>query len=154
MPSMTIKYQDVFNSFRGNVADYKLASLSVEDSESLMQEWLHKSFSNMYVHRLFSSFEFDDDVRELSFTMTKTVNEAVDKEFVIQVLAKQMVYEWVHPQVRNAENTAQFFGGKEQSFYSQANHLSALRGLEEDALVEVRRLINDRGFIYNDFLEG
>jgi hypothetical protein len=65
-----------------------------------------------------------------------------------------MVYEWIHSQVNSVVNTAQFFGGKEQSFYSQANHLAELRNIENDAVLAVRNMISDRGYIYNGYLGG
>lgn len=37
--------------------------------------------------------------------------------------------------------------------YAQSNHMAELRGIEEDAELEVRRMIRDRGFISNEYLE-
>ena len=154
MSSITINYSEIFDSFRGTVKDYDLAELCENDSDEIMQEWLHKSFSNMFIHRLFLTFSFDDEIRTITFSMKKSIDDNIDKEFVINVMSKQMVYEWAHPQVRSKENTAQFYGGKEQSFYSQANHLTALMNLETEVMADVRRLIRDRGYVYNGYLEG
>ena len=38
-------------------------------------------------------------------------------------------------------------------WYAQSNHMAELRGIEEDAELEVRRMIRDRGFISNKYLE-
>ena len=154
MASITIDYQEIFGAFLGNVTDYKLASLDETSANSLMIEWLHKSFGNMYIRRLFSSFVYDDEVQTLTVLMARSVSDDIDKEFVINVFSKQMVYEWIHPQVNSVVNTAQFYGGKEQSFYSQANHLAELRNIENDAILAVRNMISDRGYIYNGYLGG
>ena len=154
MASITIDYQEIFGAFLGNITDYKLASLDETDANLLMTEWLHKSFANMYIRRLFSSFVYDDEVQILTVLMSRSVSDDIDKEFVVNVFSKQMVYEWVHPQVNSIVNTMQMFAGKEQKFYSQKEHLSELRALENDAQLAVRNLISDRGYIYNGYLGG
>lgn len=150
----SIDYQDIFESFLGNVQDYGFNDMTKSEVHSLLREYLHKATSNIYVYRLFSSLTLDDEIETLTFEIAHVIEESVDADFVKTVLAKQMVYEWVHPQVRNVVNTAQMFGGSEQKFYAQANHLNELRALEEDTVLEVRRLIRDRNFIYNDYLSG
>lgn len=154
MASITIDYQEIFSAFLGNVTDYKLASLDETSANSLMVEWLHKSFGNMYIRRLFSSFVYDDEVQTLTILMARSVSDDIDKEFVINVFSKQMVYEWIHSQVNSVVNTSQTFGGKEQKFYSQAAHLAELRNIENDAILAVRNMISDRGYIYNGYLGG
>ena len=154
MASITIDYQEIFGAFLGNITDYKLASLDETDANLLMTEWLHKSFANMYIRRLFSSFVYDDEVQILTVLMSRSVSDDIDKEFVVNVFSKQMVYEWVHPQVNSIVNTMQMFAGQEQKFYSQKEHLSELRALENDAQLAVRNLISDRGYIYNGYLGG
>ena len=150
----SIQYDRIFNNFLGNVADYEFATFSPSEANEEMTEWLHKALARPYVRRLFSSLSLDDMVQMLSFEMAHSVDDDTDIEFVITVLAKQMVYEWVSPMVNSTTNIMQAFMGKEQKFYAQANHLSELRGIKEDALSEVRRLIRDRGYIWNSYLEG
>lgn len=154
MAALTISYQEVFSSFLGEVTDHKLASLTESVANELMVEWLHKAFANIYINRLFSNLEWDDEVQRITFTMSRAVSDNMDKHFVVTVLGKQMAYEWVHPQVMSIENTAQVFGTKETKFYSQSAHTAELRALQEDSMLEVKRLIRDRGFVHNDYLEG
>lgn len=151
---MTLSYDEVFRSFLGNITDYKIASMTMQDAYDMMVEWLHKAFSKPYVRRLFSSSILDDTVQTFSFEMSYEVDENSDKDFAIDVLAKGMVIEWVQPQVKSGLNIAQGFFGKEQKFYSQQAHLSELRGLLEDTQLEQRKIIRDRGYIYNPYLEG
>ena len=154
MASITIDYQEIFGAFLGNITDYTLASLDEVDANTLMTEWLHKSFSNMYIRRLFSSFVYDDEVQTLTVLMSRSISDDIDKEFVVNVFSKQMVYEWVHPQVNSVVNISQAYMGKEQKYYSQSAHLAELRALENDAQLAVRNLISDRGYIYNGYLGG
>lgn len=113
MPS--IKYETIFNNFLGNITDYDIqVNLSVSDSYELMTEALHKSVSDPYVNRLFSSIALDDDVMLMSYELVRAKDENTDKEFIITALGKWMVYEWMHKRVRSVDMTAQVFAGKEQ----------------------------------------
>lgn len=150
----SLSYDEIFSDFLGSVTDYDLASIDIDDMYGLMTEYLHKALSQSYVRRLFASVNFDDVVQNLTFEMDNSVDDAADLDFVKYILSKGMVVEWLKPQVRSKVNIAQFFGGKEQKWFSQAQHLSELRGLLEDTQLEMRKAIRDRGYIYNPYLEG
>ena len=150
----SLSYDEIFSDFLGSVTDYDLASIKIDDMYGLMTEYLHKTLSQSYVRRLFSSITFDDIVQMFTFEMDNSVDDAADLDFVRYILSKGMVVEWLKPQVRSKVNIAQFFGGKEQKWFSQAQHLSELRGLLEDTQLEMRKAIRDRGYIYNPYLEG
>ena len=151
----SISYSEIFSAFLGNITDYKLASLSEEDAQSLMTEYLHKSISEAYVRRIFSSLSADDVNMTLTYTMRYSQDDSGDEGFVVSAISKWMVYEWLHAQVRTTTLTEQMiFSSKEKSFYSQANHLSELRALQDDAYKEARFFIMDRGYISNSYLGG
>ena len=150
----SLKYDDIFSSFLGDVTDYNIVNLSITDATELMQEYLHKALSETYVRRLFSSVELADDVQTMIFEMKRVGDEIADKEFVTHMLGKWMTYEWIHNQVRSVLNTSQFFGGAEQKWFAQANHLSQLKELQEQIYSEARNFIRDKGYIENSYLEG
>lgn len=110
----SLQYNSIFEKFLGNITDYDFANLSISDSYELMTEYLHKSLAESYVNRLFSSYEADDEINTFTFEMKQSVSKSEDVEFITSALAKWMVYEWLHKQVRSVTNTAQFFGGAEQ----------------------------------------
>lgn len=150
----SLKYDDIFSSFLGDVTDYNIVNLSITDATELMQEYLHKALSETYVRRLFSSVELADDVQTMMFELKRIGDETADKEFVTHMLGKWMTYEWIHNQVRSVLNTAQFFGGAEQKMFSQAQHLSELKELQEQIYSEARNYIRDAGYISNSYLDG
>lgn len=150
----SLDYEDVFNSFLGNITDHKLLTLDESDISELLIEYLHKSISQAYVFSLFNDVELDDDSEVISYELKYEINESLDKEFLTYVLGKAMVLEWITPQVQSTLNTMQGYFGKEQKYYSQANHLSELRGLKEDIDLEIRRRIRDRGSFNNSYLGG
>ena len=149
----SLSYDEIFSDFLGSVTDYGLASIDLGDMYGLMTEYLHKTLSQSYVRRQFATVELDDTIQVITFSIANPVDEAADIDFIKYILSKGMVVEWLKPQVRNKLNIAQFFGGKEQKFYAQSNHLSELRGLLEDTYLEMRKAIRDRGYIYNPYLK-
>ena len=148
----SVSCETIYEMFLGNIRDNKLLSGEYSTAETFMQEWLKKAISKPYVRRLFSTLTMDED--SLSFDLKHAVNEEADADFIVEVLAQGMVIAWLYPKVYSGTNIAQMFGGKEQKFYSQATHLAELRGLLEDVIISQRKLIQDRGFISNPYLEG
>lgn len=151
---MTLSYDDIFSSFLGYVTDFDLAGVDEQDAGDMMSEWLKRAYSKPYVRRLFSSSSLDDGMQELTFEMEFKFDDESDKDFVTDVLSKGMVIEWLQPQVKSKLLTAQMFGGKEQKFYAQSTHLSEVRALLEDTILEQRGMIRDRGYINNSYLEN
>lgn len=149
----SVSYETIFKLFLGSITDYKLVSLSDEDAEIIMTEYLHKALSATYLSRLFSSMTLDDEMKQLNYTMAYDSGKD-ETDFVCNAIAKWMVYEWYHNQVNSVINSAQFFGGSEQKFYSQQAHSSELRALEESSYKEARGFVMDRGWIYNSYLGG
>lgn len=150
----SIDYEEIFNGFLRDIDDYKFASKAPSDAYEDMTAWLHKAAAKPYMRNIFSALGLDDEIQMLVFEMRVPADDETDREFVCNVLAKGMIVEWLRPQVNTINATKQFFGGAEQKFYSQANHLSELRALLSDAKAEVAGIIRDRGAIYNSYLEG
>jgi hypothetical protein len=149
----SVKYETIFSLFLGSITDYKLASLDEEDANVIMTEYLHKALAASYLSRIFSSISTDDDSQVFSYEL-KYTTDMDEADFVCNAIAKWMVYEWLHNQVRSVVNTSQFFGGSEQKYYSQAAHIGELRALQDDAYKEARSFVMDRGWINNSYLGG
>ena len=150
----SISYDRIFSNFLGLVEDNKFWSMSNDDITELLTELLHKAVYSSYVYHLFSSVSTEDPVQLLSFEMRHQVNEEADLQFVIIALAKWMKYEWLSPQLNSVVNTAQMFAGKEEKFYSQANHVAELREMTELSYKEARDFIRDRNYINNSYLSN
>lgn len=149
----SISYEQIRNSFLGNITDYKLASQDINTTVELITEYIHKAVATPYIRKLFTSISLDDVSETLTFELKQTVDDESDERFIVHLLGKACVYEWVHPHVRDTSLLAQAFTGKESKFYSQSAHLQELRGVEEDCLAEVRKMISDRGAVWNVYLE-
>ena len=152
---MTSKYQDIYSRFLSKIKDYEFFSLDEVVANESMRGWLASSLSKPYIFRIFNvnSFSADDEIAELEYTLTDSINEYTDKNFVEELLAYQMVCEWVEPKVKTTTLLNQMVtNSKEQRFFAQANHLSQMRELLADAENKVRGLLRDRGYIYNSYL--
>lgn len=149
----SISYDDIFSQFLGNINDYQLSSLIASDSYVLMVEELHKALSKPYLRRLFSQSELDDEIQTFSFDMEYAVDSSSDIDFVINVLSNAMVVEWLNPMVNKTSLLHQHItSSKESNFYSQASHLKELKSLRDDTRIEIRKMIRDRGYIWNSYL--
>lgn len=149
----SVQYEEIFNSFLGNVEDYDFNTLEEYELYEMFTEYLKKSLSQYYIATLFSSLDLDDNTETFSYELEYPINDFVDNAFVIFILGKAMTLEWINPRVQSTTNIQQAFSGKEQKFYSQSAHISELRGLKSDIESEIRHLIMDRGYINNSYLE-
>lgn len=108
----SITYDNIFSSFLSNITDYKIATQDEDVTIEQLNEYLHKAIGTPYIRALFTTVNLDDDESLLTYEMKKPdVNG--DDDFMINMLGKAMVYEWVHPQVRKTSLLAQMFSGKE-----------------------------------------
>lgn len=155
MSSLQITYDDIFSTFLESVTDYNLASLDKSEAYGLMSGWLRKGIKKSYVKRLFIESTLDDTAQIFTFQLLHPVKDETDEDqidFVKNVASKAMIIEWCEPQVQRTTNMSQFFGGKEQKYYSQAQHLAELRGLLEDTRKELRQELGDHGVVNNTYL--
>jgi hypothetical protein len=150
---MTSDYNTIYSWFLKNVEDYKLATLPEDNIRELMLGWFKGVLAYPHVARLFTEFSLDDETQTFTYTLDTVTNDLADELFVLSVLSKGMLIEWLTPKVDSITNIAQMYGEKEQKFYSQANHLSELRALLQDNEVSLRKLIRDRGFLHNSYID-
>jgi hypothetical protein len=151
---MTINYFDVFSRFHSKVEDYAMIDLSPTDVYSMERDWLRAAVSLPRVYRLFSSIESDDMIAQVECELKYTIDDIVDQNFVEEVLAIGMVIGWTSIRLRSSLNTSQMFGGKEEKFYSQAAHIAQLREMNHEAERDLSRVIRDRGYFNNSYLDG
>ena len=143
---MTSEYSDIYSRFLLRVTDYEIAGLDEELANSMMSSWMRSALSKPMVRRLFSSITLDDDIEEIEYELLNPWDDDTDKDFVEELISIGMVCEWVSPRYHSVLNTNQVFSNKEQSFYSQANHMEQLRQMYEKSQLDIRKLIRDRGY--------
>jgi arsenate reductase-like glutaredoxin family protein len=150
---MTSSYNDVYSRFLIKIRDYEFAGLPEPNATEQMLEWLRSALSQPYIIRIFESISADDEIAEINYTLTSSVNEYTDKNFVEELLGSAMVIAWVEPKVKTTTLLNQMVtNSKEQKFYAQQSHIAQLRELLADAENKVRSMLRDRGYIWNSYL--
>lgn len=150
---MTSAYNDIYSRFLIKIRDYEFAGLPEPNATEQMLEWLRSALSQPYIIRIFESISADDEIAEIEYTLTSSVNEYTDKNFVEELLGYQMVCEWLQPKLKTTTLLNQMVtNSKEQKFYAQQTHIAQLRELLADAENKVRSMLRDKGYIWNSYL--
>lgn len=149
---MTSEFNEIYSRFYLRVTDYNFAGLEEQVAKEMMNGWIKAVLSQPYVRRLFDTLTIDDDLEEITYTLKFPVSDGEDQDFVEELITVGMVVQWLEPQVDSVLNTAQFFSNSDQKFYSQANHLDILQELLKKNQNNLRKLIRDRGYIYNSYI--
>lgn len=151
---MTSEFDELYSRFYLRVEDYNIVGLEEKVVTNMMNGWIKSTLSKPYVRRLFDELDFDEDIGELEYEMKLPVSEEEDKDFVEEVIALGMVVEWLSPKYHSTLLTSQMFSNSDQKYYSQANHMTELKDMYHRAQNNLRKLIRDRGYIYNGYLES
>lgn len=150
----SLNYSNIHSRLFSKIEAYDFIELPEEELNDFLCNWLHSSSANPYVRRLFSTFSLDDELQEISYEMKYSVDDFSDAEFVTEVLTLGVALAWLEPKINSINNINQFFGSKDEKWFSQASHLSELRGLRDDFRKQQRRMIADRGYAWNSYLDG
>lgn len=136
-------YETIYNRALSKIEDPILIQLPEEDFESMLHGWLTSAIAK---HRKCTHdlSDRDDELRQFNVDLTDIEQE---------ILAILMVREWLAPQLNSVTLTSQVFGGKEEKFYAQANHLSELRELDERLRLEAQQLSRDYTYMVNDYFD-
>ena len=152
----SLNFETISASFLDKITDFDIVNLEDEIFEELQLGYLKGTLGIPYVKALFKTINIDNDKStDGSITVNYELNTAddnTDEYFVLEVLSKGMVIKWLEPQVKSKVNIAQMFGGKEQKFYSQSQHLSELKDMLETEKISLNKLIRDRGSVFNPYL--
>lgn len=112
MPSL--KYEDIYKRALTMINDLELATYTEEDFYSILCEWLHTTSSFPLLRKKFSTYSFDDEIMNINFTLTNSVDDFYDSEFVKTILAKGIIINYFPSKLENTKNLATMIGGKEE----------------------------------------
>ena len=127
-------YEVIYGRFLNSTTDFNLAELDDHTLNEMLKGWLHTAIVKT---RTDSDLTYNDE------------NEAFNNDLSnldIELLAMSMRLAWLDQTLNSTELTHQFLGGKEEKFYSQANHIAELRSLRADTLREMQQL-----YTYNTY---
>lgn len=144
------EFENIRNLFLGKIKDPELAAKAEAEANIYMNEWLVVTASDPFLRSLFAELEIDEDMEEISFQLSRPIDDGYDMRFVNNLFALGMVYEWLRPQYENRLLTAQMFTGKEAQFYSQSAHMKEMNELFHKAESELSKYRTKHG--YSDFV--
>lgn len=150
----SLKFEKIYSRFFSKIQAYDFLELSEDQLTAFLSDWLRSAFSKPYVRRLFNSFVADEEIQEFTYEIKYSVDEYADEDFIVEIFSLGMIMEWLEPKINNILNISQMFGSKEEKFYSQSNHLNELRLLRDNVYKKQRRMIADRGYAWNSYLDG
>jgi len=150
----SLSYNTIYSRLFSKIEAYDFIELSEDDLNELLCDWIHSASANPYVRRLFKTFSLDDEIQEISYEMKYSVDDSADVEFITEILTLGVAIAWLEPKINSINNIAQMFGSKEEKFYSQSAHLSELQNLLNSCKKQQRRMIADRGYAWNSYLDG
>ena len=134
-------YTEIFELFLNKISDIKMLSLSDEDITNLLTSYMFAAIASMK--------ECKTDLTDVD-PVNKCFNNdllGIEKE----IISSGMVVQWLEPQLNSTLLTHQFFGGKEEKFYAQANQLEKLQSLYDSTRIYVRKLSRD--YTYQSYLK-
>lgn len=129
-------YDVIYNRFLQKITDYKLLDLSDDDITEMCHTWMISAISKF--RRCKNDLSLRDD-EIATFTI-----DLLDLE--IEILSEMMVGEWLAPQLNSVLYTSQFYGGKEEKFYAQSNHMEKLMDLKRTSELTAKKLMRDYGY--------
>lgn len=112
MPSL--KYEDIYKRALSMINDLELATYTEDDFYDTLREWLHTTSSLPLLRKKFSSYSVDDEIMELNFTLSNSVDDLYDSEFVKTILAKGIIISYFPSKLENTKNLDTMIGGKEE----------------------------------------
>ena len=133
------QYSTLYNRALAQITDPLLAQLPEADLNNMLHDWLMDAI----VEPVVGTYDFSNRDEELS-QFNFDISELDQK-----ILAIHMVRGWLAPQIRSVTLTHQVFGGKEEKFYAQSNHLAEMRSLDAD-LQRQADLLFCRGTYFNN----
>ena len=141
---MAPTYDAIYNIAASKITDPEIALLSSDDLEEMFHDYLISAISQFRKCKSDLS-DRDDEIRQFNADLLD-----VEKE----ILAILVVRQWLQPQLYSALLTKQVFSDKEQKYYSQAQHISELRALDETLKLEAQKLSRDYSYGNGSYWEG
>ena len=135
-------YETIYNRALSKLEDYDLAKLPEEDLERMLNGWMMSAIAKFR--------KCQSDLKQRDEENKTFLVDLLDEE--VEILAILTATEWLESQINSITLTKQFFGGKEEKWFSQSQHLSTLMALRDSNRLEARKLMRDFTYSHNSYL--
>lgn len=140
---MATPYEKIYNRFSQKITDFNLTEIDDHSLDEMLNGWLTSAIVNVRKREHDLSLR-NDEIKEF---------EADLSDLEVELLALGMKLAWIDQYLNSTENVLQFIGGKEEKYYSQANHIAELRELRRDTVREMQSLHNYDTYINNSYFD-
>ena len=135
-------YETIYNQALLKLEDYDLAKLPEEDLEQMLHGWMISAIAKFR--------KCQSDLKQIDEENKTFLVDLLDEE--VEILALLTATEWLESQINSITLTKQFFGGKEEKWFSQSQQLSTLMALRDSNRLEARKLMRDFTYSHNSYL--
>lgn len=135
-------YEVIYSRFLNSTTDFNLAELDDYTLNEMLKGWLHTAIVKT---RTSSDLTARDDENEVFNTVLSDLD--------IELLAMGIRLAWLDQILNSTDNVLMFVGGKEEKFFSQANHIAELRALRADTLREMQQLYTYSTYANNSYFD-
>ena len=136
-------YETIYNRALAQITDPLLAQLPEEDLEIMLHDWLMDAIEEPVIGE-YDFSDRDEELKQFNFDISNRDQK---------IISIHMVRGWLAPQIRSVTLTSQVFGGKEEKYYSQSNHLAELRNLDNDLQRQADLLFCRGTYLNNDYFD-
>lgn len=142
---MSTSYINIYSTFLRKINDFDLPALADNELNDYCHELMSAAISKLpSINHDLSLVEVDEETGEESFAADLTNYEK-------EMIANQMVVEWIDGELNNTQLIRMFVGTKDESMSSQANHIEKLTTLKEKKRAEVSMMIRD--YAYREWVQ-
>ncbi len=136
-------YEEIYKKFLTKITDFEILEMNDNDAREMLKMWFDSAIAKFKQCQSDLS-DRDDELETFNVDLTD-----LEKE----VLSILMVSEWLEPQLNSVLFTKQFFGGKDEKFYSQSSHHAELMLLQERNEKQANLLLNRYRILNNTYLD-
>jgi hypothetical protein len=143
-------YELIYGKFLSKIDDPKLLTYDEETLYEILYDYLTSALANPDVRKLFKTLSVDDRVEKVVYTMNVSIDEYSDTNFILEIIAKGMVIQWMTQKLDTALSLATVIGGKEEKMIRNEykNNMVRLKELK----VELKKMIRDSNYIDNSYI--
>lgn len=141
---MATSYENIYGRFLNKVTDFNLVDMDDYSLSNMLQGWLATAVvkSRKCEHDLSKR---DDELQEFEEDLS---------DLEVELLSMGMVDAWLSQYLNSTENVLRMVGGKEEKWFSEANHIAEIRALKDENLREMNRLHNYYTYTNNSYFNN
>lgn len=137
-------YHEIYDRFLRKITDFNLPQLDDSELQEICKGYMESAIAKFK--------KIQSDLSKRDNVVLQFDEDLLDVEK--EILALQMVCEWVEPQVNSTLLLSQMVGWKEDRFFAQSNQIAALKSLRDSAEERARALRRDWSYQNSSYLNS